>query len=51
MGKKKPESIPAPKDSNTPFVRFEELVRKVVSLPKKELQHREAEWQERKSKP
>lgn len=31
-------------DADTPFQRFERLVRKVVSVPKKEIDRREAEW-------
>ncbi len=39
------------KDEETPFERFERLVRKVVSVPKTEIDRREAEWKKlRKAK-
>jgi hypothetical protein len=39
-----------PKDEDKPFERFRELVRRLVQVPKKELDKLEAAYQRRKAK-
>lgn len=41
---------PEPKPEETPFDRFKKLTEKVVSVPRSEIQKREADWQKEKVK-
>ena len=36
--------------TETPFERFQNLTRRVVSVPKSEVERRDAEWRKRKNK-
>jgi hypothetical protein len=42
---------PDPPTEQTPFQRFEEFARRVVSVPKKEIDEREREYRERRGNP
>ena len=45
---KKPKDIPPPQENESPFRRFERLVGKLVSVPKKGIDQRGAEWKKQR---
>ena len=47
MKRSEPEQ-PSP-DEDTPFQRFERMVKKVMAVPKSKLDEREREWKQRKT--
>jgi hypothetical protein len=50
-GEPRAESPETPPPEQTPFQRFEEFARRVISVPKVEIDEREKAYRERRSKP
>lgn len=44
------EKSPDPANEKTPFQRFEEFAKRVISVPKKEIEERERTWQDKRKK-
>lgn len=40
----------SPVDEKTPFQRFEEFAKRIISVPKKEIEEREHAWQDKRKK-
>lgn len=45
-----PEPSPPADDGKTPFQRFEEFAKRVISVPKKEIEEREQAWRDKRKK-
>ncbi|MEN3335674.1 MAG: hypothetical protein V7641_5039 [Blastocatellia bacterium] len=46
----KPIIRPQPEDTRTPYQRFEDLARQVLTVPKKEIDKRQEEYERKKKK-